>query len=113
MVLRSSQLIPARIGLAFDVEINPTRGGVAVGGAKGPAETAWAGAGTFSKCQPTPGAWRLQRQSHPRFATWTREAVLKGKRATVRLGDLPAEDESDSRTRGLGREEWHKKVGGV
>jgi hypothetical protein len=31
----------------------------------------------------------------------------------VRLGDLAAENESDTCAYGLGGEEWHKQVGGV
>ena len=53
------------------------------------------------------------RQSYPRLASLARAAVLKGQRASVRLGDLPAQDESDACTHGLGGEERHKKVRGV
>ena len=37
--------------------------------------------------------------------------VLEGERAAVRFGDLPAEHETNARTRGFGREERYEQVG--
>ena len=62
-------------------------------------------------CPFCPSFLQRQRHRHP-----TPRAVLpvrEGERPPVRLGDLPAQDQANTGTPGLGRVERHEEIGGL
>src|SRR4029077_3885446 len=63
-----------------------------------------------------PGNWLLResdRQAQARFATLSGGTVLQAEAAAMSFGDLPAEDQADAGTGGLGGEERHEQIGGI
>src|SRR5277367_671766 len=54
-----------------------------------------------------------EREVQTGFGATMRGAILKSERAAVGFGDLPAQNQTDSRASLLGCEKWHEKIRGA